>query len=205
MPSAWETAIFANLRAVGLAVCASLSLAGCSAKIATVENPHPVAYMPEREPASSLPAQYKVTQTSWAGATTSCSIQEADSAKDGANRWSTRSEYRQPPSLVRLSRGDVINVMLPDGQEFNGDYTVGPDGKISLPYLRGLQAAGLSEAGLERRIRDALIDRNLFSPELARVAVRIVHYAAIHVRVQGAVFQPGSHTINVSVFIVFET
>ena len=38
-----------------------------------IENPHPVAYMPEREPASSLPAQYKVTQTSWAGATTSCS------------------------------------------------------------------------------------------------------------------------------------
>jgi protein involved in polysaccharide export with SLBB domain len=116
--------------------------------------------------------------------------------KDEGARWTERQQGLTPPSLVRLSRGDVVNVMLPDGQEFNGDYTVGPDGKLSLPYLRGLRAAGLSEAGLERRIQDALVRKNLFSPDLARVAVRVVHYAAIRVRVQGAVFQPGSHTIN---------
>lgn len=86
--------------------------------------------------------------------------------------------------------------MIPDGKEFIGDYTIGPDGTISLPYIRGLGAAGHSEASLERRIRGALVRNQLFSRELARVAVRVVHYAAIRIRVQGAVFQPGSHTIN---------
>jgi polysaccharide biosynthesis/export protein len=176
-----------------------LCLAGCAAT-ATIENPHPVAYMPEREPPSSLPSQAKLVDSSWAGASASCSLYGPDelaSAKDHNTGHRGSSLHRNaPPSGVRLSRGDVVNVMIPDGKEFTGDYTIGPDGTLSLPYIRGLRASGRSESELESEIRGALIRRQFFSSELARVAVRVVHYSAIHVRVQGAVFQPGTHTIN---------
>ena len=165
-------------------------LAGC-ASTADLENPSAQLYSPGREPARSLDARQQAT--TWAGATGGCSIfGSAGSLKDSPR--AVRSQGHAP--TLRLSRGDVVNVLVSDGDEFNGDYTIGADGRLSLPYMKRIPAAGTSELELARRIETALVRNRLFADGVARVAVRVVRYAAIQVRVSGAVFQPGVHTIN---------
>ncbi len=187
--------MFSFVRLICAGLCLLL-LAGC-ALTARVDNPSSTAYAPERDPPSSLPATFKVRDTSWAGTGPGCSIHDSEvagwgSTKDKSGVRSSRSF----PRTLRLSRGDVVNVLLPDGEEFNGDYTIGPDGMIALPFIRRIRAASTTEEMLARRIRQSLVANNLFSKELARVAVRVVRYAAVRVRVRGAVFQPGLHTVN---------
>ena len=185
-----------KLVSLGLGV---LALTGC-ASLSRIENPSAAPYAPEREPSSSLPARLKTRETSWAGASPACSIfdRPSDDREHTASfkGSTTYHSARKFPTTLRLSRGDVVNVLLPDGDEFNGDYTIGPDGKITLPFVRRISAASATEDELARRIHRSLVANNLFSRELARVAVRVVRYAAVRVRVRGAVFQPGLHTVN---------
>lgn len=166
-------------------------LSGC-ARTAQLENLGGRHYAPEREPARSADANFLKLDANWAGATKGCSIHDNDgSAKD-------RSFASRPngQSGLRFSRGDVVNIVVPDGAEFNGDYTVGPDGKISLPFVRPIKVVGTTEYELSKNIERMLVRNNLLKDGLARVAARVVRYAAITVRVSGAVFQEGTQTIN---------
>ena len=182
-----------------LLVLGVLALTGC-ASLSRIENPSSPAYAPERNPPSSLPARFKSRDTSWAGASPACSIygRSEDGGPDAMSLKGASDVLpaRAFPTTLRLSRGDVVNILLPDGDEFNGDYTIGPDGKIALPFVRRIYAASVTEEELANRIQKSLVSNNLFSRQLARVAVRVVRYAAVRVRVRGAVFQPGLHTVN---------
>lgn len=100
------------------------------------------------------------------------------------------------PAGVRLSRGDRINITIPDGDEFNGDYVIGPDGLIALPFGLRIRASGESEESVARSVRRSLIDRNQFTRGLGPVSVRLMKYAPVQVSVSGAVFYPGLVTIN---------
>src|SRR5690606_1783707 len=100
------------------------------------------------------------------------------------------------PAGVRLSRGDRINITIPDGEEFNGDYVIGPDGLIALPFGLRIRAVGQSEEEVARNVRRVLIERNQFARELGPVSVRLMKYAPVQVSVSGAVFYPGLVTIN---------
>ncbi|HEX4892190.1 MAG TPA: polysaccharide biosynthesis/export family protein [Hyphomicrobiaceae bacterium] len=100
------------------------------------------------------------------------------------------------PAGIRLSRGDRIAVEIPDGAEFNGDYVVGPDGRIALPFGVRVEAAGRTEEQLAEAIRRGLIRQSQFSRDLGPVSVRLVKYGPLQVSVSGAVFQPGFVTIN---------
>lgn len=181
----WQRLIIVCLAGLTLAV------SGC-ARTANLENLGATHYAPERDPPRSLDATYQTLTTNWAGATQGCSIH------DDARSWkgATASTQRARQPALRLSRGDVVNLLVPDGAEFNGDYTIGPDGRISLPFVDPVDAVGTSERQLAKRIERTLVRNNLLQPDLARVAVRVVRYAAITVRVSGAVFQPGTQTVN---------
>ena len=182
-----------SLRGAVLLVLAAAALvvAGC-ARTADLENLGGRHYAPERDPPRSMDASFQKLETNWAGATQGCSIYDDAGASKGAR--GSHAPRRQ--SALRLSRGDVVNLLVPDGAEFNGDYTIGPDGRISLPFVRPVDAVGLSELQLAKRIERSLVRNNLLQAALARVAVRVVRYAAITVRVSGAVFQPGTQTVN---------
>lgn len=163
--------------------------AGC-AKLANVEHRQQTLYAPERDPASSRDAKQYLKSASWSGVTNGCSIFDGlDSSK-----WQERARFTASP--IRLSRGDVVNVLVSDGDEFNGDYTIGPGGRISLPFMPPVKAQGATEQKLSRRIENALVRNQLFTANTARVAVRVIRYSAISVRVSGAVFQPGVLTVN---------
>ena len=182
-------------RLIHIAVWLGLSLlgAGCAA-MAPVANPGP-AYMPEKaDPSPLARAGLQTSTTSWAGSMPACDALATGSLRSTPSAALGKAE--RFPAGVRLSRGDRINVTLPDGDEYNGDYVVGPDGMIAFPFGIRVAAVGRTEEELARSIREALIRRNQFSRELASVSVRLLKYAPLQVSVSGAVFYPGLVTIN---------
>jgi len=59
------------------------------------------------------------------------------------------------PAEYIIGTDDVMSVVFWRDKELSADVTVRPDGKISLPLINELQAAGLTPAQLKDRITDA--------------------------------------------------
>ncbi len=97
---------------------------------------------------------------------------------------------------MRYSPGDRINILVPGSQEFAGDYAVNADGRIILPFAGEVDALGLTNMELSKRIEAALIKAGVFKPEKFLISVRPVLYAPINVTVAGAVFNAGRITVN---------
>jgi polysaccharide biosynthesis/export protein len=97
---------------------------------------------------------------------------------------------------MRYSPGDRINILVPGSQEFAGDYAVNADGRIILPFAGEVDALGLTNVELSKRIENALVKAGVFKPEKFLISVRPVLYAPINITVAGAVFIPGRMTVN---------
>ena len=88
-----------------------------------------------------------------------------------------------------LSVGDLVSVFVEQDDVFTGDYVIGVDGRVRLPFARSVAAAGRGPAEVEAAIADALVAGELY--EIApRVSVLLADYAAAEVFVSGAVFEP---------------
>jgi polysaccharide biosynthesis/export protein len=97
---------------------------------------------------------------------------------------------------MRYSPGDRVNILVPGSPEFAGDYAVNADGRIILPFTGEVDALGLTNAELSKRIETALIKGGVFKAEKFLISVRPVLYAPINITVAGAVFIPGRLTVN---------
>jgi protein involved in polysaccharide export with SLBB domain len=97
---------------------------------------------------------------------------------------------------LALSPGDMIELSLINGEGFEGRYIINPDGRIQLPLVKAIDAAGLSLEELAIQIELSLVRAQLFKPHTISVAVRVLQWAAIEVTVSGAVFEPGRVLIN---------
>jgi polysaccharide biosynthesis/export protein len=94
----------------------------------------------------------------------------------------------EPTSELRLAAGDVVEIKFPYAAEFNEEQTIMPNGRIVLPLIGEVLAAGKSPAEL----RDELIElhaKHLQHPELA-VIVR--SFFGNRVFVGGEVINPGA-------------
>jgi polysaccharide export outer membrane protein len=180
-----------------LAFLTVVALQGCAAALSPVQNGPGFPYVPEKLETSSIDVDRLRTSTSWSGSVPACAV-STDGGPASARPADRASNAQHFPLQVRLSRGDRINISLLNGDEFNGDYIIGPDGQISLPHMPRQLAAALTEDELVSRLERALDMYDLVKSGTARVSVRIVKYAAIQVSVAGAVFQPGFVTINES-------
>ncbi|MCS7083277.1 MAG: polysaccharide export protein [Bacteroidetes bacterium] len=91
------------------------------------------------------------------------------------------------PGDYRINIGDVLEFKFEETDQFNQTVTVRPDGRISLPYLGDVVAAGLTPNDLKRRVEEAysVILRN---PEVT-VIVHIASNQAVFV--VGEVNEPG--------------
>lgn len=97
---------------------------------------------------------------------------------------------------MRYSPGDRLNLFVPGSPEFGGDYAVNADGRVILPFAGEIEAVGLSNAELTRKIEAGLIKAGAFKAEKFLISVRPVLYAPINITVSGAVFLPGRFVIN---------
>jgi polysaccharide export outer membrane protein len=96
-----------------------------------------------------------------------------------------------PVSIIdigyKIGPEDVLDISVWKSPELSRSVPVRPDGKVSLPLVNDIQAAGLTPEGLRRELTTRLSDF-IPSPEVA-VIVREVHSAKV--AVVGAVRTPG--------------
>lgn len=170
---------------------ACLLLAGC-ARFLQPENVSPALYDPEKSNASGRASLSFVDEA--------CPPPGTIGFIGGAghpHRDDRRERARQAGLMVpKYSPGDRINLFVFQAQEFGGDYVIGPQGTITIPYVGDVKAAGTTTAELTARIENALVRGGLFRGQDFRVVVRPVLFAAVNVSVRGAVFLPGRQSVG---------
>lgn len=96
-----------------------------------------------------------------------------------------------PPDYV-IGAGDVLSIVFWRDQDLSGEVTVRPDGKITVPLLKDIDAAGLTPAQLEKVLQDTA-KRYVQDPN-ATVVVRQIH--SRNVFITGNVARAGSYPLN---------
>ena len=183
-----------RLRALAVAAASAVMLIGCS---------------DARVPDNGVKPLYDLEKTStqtrrsvWAAREDTRLV-----ATDGKCAPAGTAQFILPPSggrkrprhtdlTMRYSPGDRLNIFIPGSAEFSGDYAVNADGRVILPFAGEVQAVGLSNAELSKRIEAALVKAGVFKSDKFLISVRPVLYAPINVTVSGAVFLPGRFIIN---------
>ena len=96
------------------------------------------------------------------------------------------------PSDFLIGPEDVLGVVFWREAELSGDVTVRPDGRITLPVIGELAAAGLRPDELQKRIV-AMAGKYINDPNVA-VVVRTIHSRRIFVT--GRVTSPGGFDLK---------
>ncbi|MDW4498534.1 polysaccharide biosynthesis/export family protein [Sulfitobacter sp. D35] len=94
-----------------------------------------------------------------------------------------------------LSRGDLVDVRLPDDTTFTGEYVVSRDGRIKLPYLPAIAAEGRTARQVSADIRRALIAGGYYDIE-PDISLLVMDFATASIGVSGAVFDPQGVSIG---------
>ena len=92
-----------------------------------------------------------------------------------------------PPTEFLIGPEDVLVVTVWRNQELSKEVTVGPDGKISLPLLGDITAAGLTAEALSKQVADKLVEF-ISTPT---VSVQVKEINSYHVFAVGEVGKPG--------------
>jgi len=108
------------------------------------------------------------------------------------------SSNGEAAASLPLSPGDILRILIPGtgGEEFSGDYEVNLEGNLEIPFFDPLPVAGLDAQQVRRKLRDILLARKFFRPELLHVNVQVLEFAPIQVNVAGNIFFPGSVLLN---------
>ena len=115
------------------------------------------------------------------------------------NTTNMKASAKNDPILAQgllLSPGDLVEVIIEDGEGFNGRYIVDNAGYVKLPIIGVVEAGGATINKLETKIELALIRAEIFQPDSAGVTIYVLNWSSIEVAVAGAVFQPGTVLIN---------
>jgi polysaccharide biosynthesis/export protein len=174
--------------------CAAL-LAGCSGLQVPANNPRPLydkekmASLDGRNVWASRQAEPMIANNGQCAPAGTAGFMMPPETKD-------RHVPRRRELTMRFSPGDRVNLFVPGSPEFSGDYAVNADGRIILPFAGEVEALGLTNTELTKRIEAALIKAGVFKAEKFLISVRPVLYAPINVTVAGAVFGPGRVSIN---------
>jgi polysaccharide export outer membrane protein len=114
-----------------------------------------------------------------------------ESATTQSQSPSPASAITVPPEFV-IGPDDVLGISFWREAEMTGDVTVRPDGRITLPLLGEMQAAGLTPERLKLEIQKAAT--KLFEDPTVSVIVRTINSRKVFIT--GSVATPGSHTLT---------
>ena len=96
------------------------------------------------------------------------------------------------PADYSIGPEDVLSIVYWHEKDMTSDVTVRPDGKISLPLLNDVPAAGLTPA----QLRDRLIDASKKFFEDPSVTVVVKEMNSRKVFITGEVVKPGSYPLT---------
>lgn len=97
-----------------------------------------------------------------------------------------------PPAEFLIGPEDVLVVTVWRNQELSKDVIVRPDGKISLPLIGDVAAAGLTAQELSKQVSDKLAEY-MSTPT---VSVQVKEINSYHVFVVGEVAHPGKFVLK---------
>lgn len=104
------------------------------------------------------------------------------------------------PREIRLDRdflltpGDKVKLVVFGEDSLTGEYMVDPHGVITVPMIGEIKAAGLSEAGLQHKVEQLLVDKGFLSRPLVTAAIQTMRpfYILGEVKNPGSyIYQPG--------------
>lgn len=96
-----------------------------------------------------------------------------------------------PPADYVIGEGDVLTITYYDQKEMTGDYTVRPDGMVTLPLLNDVPAKGLTPEQLGKRL---LEKSTIFEDPRITVGVRTINSRKVYIT--GGVGKSGPFDIN---------
>jgi polysaccharide export outer membrane protein len=127
-----------------------------------------------------------------------CSFGHAASAQEAPQAANTSMPSVVEPALVEQSKDyrigpeDVLDISVWKSPELSRMVPVRPDGKVSLPLVNDIQAAGLTPNDLRDQLTARLAE---FIPE-PEVAVIVREVRSIKVAVVGSVKTPGRYELK---------
>jgi len=104
----------------------------------------------------------------------------------------------EPPAGYVIGAGDVLGIKFWQQTELSGDVVVRPDGKISVPLLNDVQAAGQTPQQLSDHIRE-VAKRWVQDPNVT-VIIRQINSRAVFIT--GRVVRAGRYPLNGSTSIL---
>jgi polysaccharide export outer membrane protein len=117
--------------------------------------------------------------------------QSATTRGNGAPTGAPSAAVPAPPDYV-IGPDDVLSVVFWRERDLSGDVVVRPDGKISLPLLNDVQAAGLTPEQLRQRVTE---QAGTFVKEpQATVVVKAINSRKVYIT--GQVEKPGSYALT---------
>lgn len=87
-----------------------------------------------------------------------------------------------------LDAGDELRIIVYGQEELSGEFTIDPTGRISMPLIKDIVAAGKSVRELEEAITAELQPRYLKDP---RVSIEVIEYRSVYIL--GEVRVPGQY------------
>jgi polysaccharide export outer membrane protein len=90
-----------------------------------------------------------------------------------------------------IGAADILSITYWHQKEMTGDYVVRPDGKITLPLLNDVEAAGLTPAQLRDRL--TAVSAKIFDDPNITVAVKAINSRKVYI--SGGVARPGSYDL----------
>lgn len=91
-----------------------------------------------------------------------------------------------PPATYTLREGDILKITFPGSASLNSIQQIRTDGKITLPLVGEVQAAGMTTSALQQKLME------LYAPQLTTKEVTVeVQSSSFPVYVTGAVLHPG--------------
>lgn len=109
-------------------------------------------------------------------------------------------EPSQPPLPPQYQVGpeDVLEILVWRNEHLSVTVTVRPDGKISMPLLGDIQAAGQTPAQIQQQITERL--REFIQNPRVAIIVREVNSRAFYIL--GEIAQPGKYPLNTEITIL---
>ena len=90
------------------------------------------------------------------------------------------------PAVYTLREGDILKISFPGSPNLNNQQQIRTDGKITLPLIGEVNAAGLTPEALQKKLM------NLYAPQLSPNEVTVeVQSSSFPVYVTGTVLHPG--------------
>ena len=113
--------------------------------------------------------------------------------------WDRAPVMPAPPTGYVIGVDDVLTISVWREKDLSIEVVVLPDGKVTVPLVNEMQAAGLTVEELRTKITAALAAKNLIADAVVSVGVKQIKSRRVYI--EGAVNKPGAYELTANMTI----